>query len=184
LRTVAFVRRFVVVVAVMVLALVACSDEDAGDVVVGASTSTAPFDGGTTPVSVPSTSGVALLTSVSVEVDSVTFTFRDGAPGYLVEYVEPPITQDGSGEEMTVGGEAYLSVRMEPASGVDLSGDEFVETYVGPDRIDGVAGSVLVEVVRTGDFEAVLNWVIGLDAQRPFRVDVDGPSLTVTFDAG
>jgi cytoskeletal protein RodZ len=147
-----------------------------------ATTTTTAFDGATTPTSVPSTaSAVALLTDVVVEHDSVTFVFRDELPGYEVQYVAPPITEDASGEEVAVGGSAYLHVRMEPASGVDLSGADFEETYTGPTRIAG-DGSPIVETVRTGDFEAVLSWVVGLDSQRAFRVEIDGTALRVLFD--
>jgi hypothetical protein len=145
-------------------------------------TATTTFDGATTPTSVPSTaSSVALLTAVVVEDDSVTFTFRDELPGYEVQYVSPPITEDASGEEIAVGGSAYLHVRMEPASGVDLSSADFEETYTGPDRVPG-DGSPIVEAVKSGDFEAVLSWVVGLDTQRAFRVEIDGTSLRVLFD--
>lgn len=145
-------------------------------------TTTTAFEGATTPTSTASTaSSVGLLTDVLVEDGSVSFAFRDETPGYQVQYVQPPITQDGSGEEVTVGGSAFLSVRMEPASGVDLAGEEFEETYTGPDRVAGLAP--VVEVVRTGDFEAVLNWVIGFDRERAFRVEVDGSTVRVLFDA-
>ena len=49
------------------------------------------------------------------------FDFRSDAPGVDVRYVEPPITQDASGRKVDVRGTAFLQVRMEPASGVDLS---------------------------------------------------------------
>jgi hypothetical protein len=42
------------------------------------------------------------------------------------------------------------------------------------------------EVVRTGDFEAVLTWAIGLDERVGFRVStLDNPSrLVVDLDTG
>jgi hypothetical protein len=58
---------------------------------------------------------------------------------------------------------------MEPASGVDLASDALRTTYKGPNRFTPTA-SVVTELVRTGDFEAVLEWVLGLDAKAPFRV--------------
>lgn len=143
-------------------------------------TTTTAFDGATTPTSVASTaSGVALLTKVEVADGVVTFTFRDETPGYDVAYVEPPIRQDGSGEVIAVAGTAFLSVRMEPASGVDMSGEDFEETYTGPERVPGAG--VIAEVVRTGDFEANATWVIGLDAQRPYRVEATASMLRVYF---
>lgn len=144
-------------------------------------TSTTTFDGSTSPTSAPgAASGVALLTDVEVDGASVTFTFEEGdTPGFDVAYVEPPIRQDGSGEEIEVDGRAFLAVRMEPAAGVDLSGEEFRQTYTGPDRIRGEAP--IVEAVETGDFEANLSWVVGLDGERPFRIETGGGTLTVRF---
>ena len=143
-------------------------------------TSTTTFDGDTTPTSMASTaSGVALLTDVQVAAGAVTFTFRDETPGYDVGYVDPPIRQDGSGDEIAVAGAAFLSVRMEPASGVDMSGERFEETYTGPERIPGAG--VVAEIVRTGDFEANATWVIGLDARRPYRVEAAASMLRVYF---
>ncbi|HEX7145731.1 MAG TPA: hypothetical protein VF225_10535 [Gaiellaceae bacterium] len=73
---------------------------------------------------------------------------------------------------MSVQGNAIVLVRMEPASGFDLNTGEGVMTYKGPKRIDGAAAgaSVVQEVVRTGDFEAVLSWAIGLSDKVDFRV--------------
>jgi len=77
-------------------------------------------------------------------------------------------------------------VRMEPASGFDLNSGEGVLVYKGPKRLDasGAGATVVQEVVRTGDFEAVLNWAIGLEAKVPFRVTTaTSPArLIVDFD--
>jgi hypothetical protein len=74
---------------------------------------------------------------------------------------------------------------MEPASGFDTSVAEGELVYTGPRRISGAdAGtSVVREVVRTGDFEAVLTWAIGLSDRVDFRVlTLDGPPrLVVDF---
>jgi hypothetical protein len=63
-------------------------------------------------------------------------------------------------------------VRMDPASGFDLNTGEGVMVYKGPKRIHGSAAgtSVVQELVRTGDFEAVLSWAIGLSDKVDFRV--------------
>jgi hypothetical protein len=101
--------------------------------------------------------------------DRVVFQFEDpGLPGYRIEYVEPPLHEDGSGNPVDVAGNAFLVVRMEPASGFDLNSGEGQLVYKGPKRLPGA--SVVKEVVRTGDFEAVLTWAIGLDSKTPFRV--------------
>jgi hypothetical protein len=115
----------------------------------------------------------ALLERVAVGrhegYDRVVFQFRgDALPGYRVEYVEPPLKEDGSGNPVTISGKAFITVRMEPASGFDLNTGEGVVVYRGPKRLPGA--SVVKEVVRTGDFEAVLTWAIGLEQKVDFRV--------------
>ena len=144
------------------------------------------FGGATTPTSAPAPPGteVALLSAVRVAgqpgFDRVVFEFSDAqVPGYDVRYLDGPAVQDGSGDEVDVAGGARLEVRMAPASGVDLRRGTFEETYAGPARVAGDTG-VVTEVVRTGDFEANLTWVIGLDREVPYRVEVlDGPARVV-----
>lgn len=94
----------------------------------------------------------------------------DEVPSYRVGYVEPPITEDGSGRQVDVAGSAFLEVRVSPASGVDLSGEQPRETYTGRDHITAPGGQVITEAVRTGDFEAMLAWTIGLEERLPFGV--------------
>jgi hypothetical protein len=119
---------------------------------------------------------LALLTDVRLGhhegYDRIVFEFLPGSrPGYRVRYVQPPIVEDASGNPVDVAGEAFLSIRIEPASGFDLTGD-LGEVYAGPTRIAGSSAGTdaVVEVVRTGDFEGVLTWVAGLDERVPFRV--------------
>jgi hypothetical protein len=137
-----------------------------------------PLEGaGTNPVDGEATSDeTALLERVAIGrhegFDRVVFQFRNHVPGYHVAYVQPPLKEDGSGNVVQVKGSAFVEVRMEPASGFDLATGEGELVYKGPKRIDGGAAgtSVVREVVRTGDFEAVLTWAIGLDAKVDFRV--------------
>jgi hypothetical protein len=144
---------------------------------------------GTSIVVAPATAkATALLERVAVGrhegYDRVVFQFRgDGLPGYRVEYVDPPLKEDGSGEPVDVAGSAFVVVRMEPASGFDLNSGDGQLVYKGPKRLPGA--SVVKEVVRTGDFEAVLTWAVGLDAKVPFRVTTaTSPSrLIVDFRA-
>ena len=184
-------------VAVALVALVACSgDDDEGSatttVAVGptgthiATTSTA-FAGATTPVSTPVTE-YRYLKAVRVGshegFDRVVFEFESGVPGYAVKYVDRPITEDGSGNQVDVDGAAVLSVRMEAASGADLSGGDLRQTYAGPKRIEG-PGQAVAEVVRTGDFEAVLNWVLGVKSKAAFHAYTsEGNKLIVDVASG
>ena len=114
--------------------------------------------------------------------DRVVFQFRNGLPGYRVEYVEPPLHEDGSGNEIAVAGSAFVLVTMQPASGFDLSTGDGELVYEGPRRIAAadVGTSVVREVVRTGDFEAMLGWAVGLDTRVDFRVrTLDAPPRLV-----
>jgi hypothetical protein len=115
----------------------------------------------------------ALLTDVRAGghrgYDRVVFEFRNGVPGYDVQYVEPPVRADGSGDEVAVAGDAVLLVRMEPALDADLSQESAPPTYTGPTRFSPDTAAI-VELVRIGGFEAVLTWAIGVDGKPPFRV--------------
>ena len=129
----------------------------------------------TTPVSVAPSGTTATLTAVRAArqgaVDRVTFEFAERLPGYGVRYVNRPITEDGSGDEVNVEGQAVLEVRMEPAHGPSFTP---ATARIKPDT------SAVTEVVRTGDFEAVVHWVIGVRAQQPFRVStLQGPPRLV-----
>ena len=150
-----------------------------------------PLEGaGTTPVEgAANGSDSALLDRLAVGrhegYDRVVFQFKNVLPGYKVWYTTEPLKEDGSGNPVDVKGAAVVVVRMEPASGFDLNTGEGVMTYKGPRRIDGSAAgtSVVQELVRTGDFEAVLSWAIGLSDKVDFRVRTatSPPRLIVDF---
>jgi hypothetical protein len=154
-----------------------------GSTTVTAATTTAegvdPLAGASTTMVVGTTTATAtaLLERVAVGrhegYDRVVFQFRgEGLPGYRISYVEPPLKEDGSGNPVDIAGKAFVVVRMEPASGFDLNTGEGQLVYKGPKRIEGSSAgtSVVQEVVRTGDFEAVLTWAIGLEEKVDFRV--------------
>jgi hypothetical protein len=137
-----------------------------------------PLEGAaTTPVQSEVVQGeISLLERVAIGrhegFDRVVFQFRNRVPGFRVEYVQPPLKEDGSGNVVKIEGNAFVLVRMEQASGFDLTVDEGELVYKGPRRLAGSAAgtAVLREVVRTGDFEAVLSWAVGLEDKVDFRV--------------
>ena len=139
---------------------------------------TAPGDG----------TGTALLKSVRVGshegFERIVFEFAGtSVPGYRVQWVDGPITADGSGDEVEVAGEAFLEIVMQPASGVDLSAPQLTIVYQGPDRVP-VAGqtTLITDLVRTGDFEAVLSWAAGTTERVPFRVQTFTSPVRVVID--
>jgi hypothetical protein len=149
-----------------------------------------PLEGASTSPVEGSASGsdTALLERVAVGrhegYDRVVFQFKNALPGYKVEYVQPPLKEDGSGNPVQLKGTAFVVVRMEPASGFDLNTGEGVLVYKGPKRIDGAAAgtSVVQELVRTGDFEAVLTWAVGLSDKVDFRVQTAASPLRLIVD--
>lgn len=142
--------------------------------------------GSSTGATTGSPSGLALLADVRLvsrpRFDRIVFEFRPGGvPNYQIDYVQPPITSNPGGAAVSVGGEAFLSIRLEPASGFDLAGDAG-QVYQGPLRLSGedAGAQVVTDLVRTEDFEAVVTWVAGLARQAPFRAFVlSGPPRLV-----
>ncbi|MFY9578685.1 MAG: hypothetical protein WAQ33_05120 [Gaiellaceae bacterium] len=129
-----------------------------------------------------------LLTDVRIGshncVDRVEFAFRKtepGPPGVRVAYMpaDQALVEDGSGAPITIDGTAYLVVRFEPAATADLSGEQLVPTYTGPRRLPAADAKFVREIVKSGDFEAVLTWVIGVSEQRPFKTTVSDSGLVV-----
>jgi hypothetical protein len=117
--------------------------------------------------------------------DRVVFEFRDGtAPAFTVEYEAGPFTFGESGLPITVQGTAFIVIRFPHASGVDLSQPTAPQTYTGPESIVPSGLTHVQEVRRLEDFEAVLVWVIGLDATRPFTVGTLTGPPRVYLDIG
>jgi hypothetical protein len=148
-------------------------------------------------------SGPALLTAIEVQdmgtFDRVTFHFRTSvcidSPCELhnpvptirrAEYVDRPILADPSGMEVPVAGGAVLQLALGGASAIDAAANPPQPSYTGPTRIEANLPSI-IEVVETGDFEAVLSFAIGVrdgaaggTAQvltDPTRVIVDVPHV-------
>jgi hypothetical protein len=193
-------RRAALVLVIGLAAVVtACGDDDDGGSNSSSSTTTASttasssgsssctFDGGTEPVSAPEPVEVLTLTDVRVAghqcFDRVVFEFRDpGDPGYQVGYVPGPIVMDGSGEPVAVQGSTFLQIRMPSASGFDF--ETSTPSYNGPTEFTPSDTTQVRQVVRTGDFEALLTWVVGLDEQRPFTVTTLQDPTRVVVDIG
>lgn len=113
---------------------------------------------------------VATLTEVRAaehaEYDRVVFEFASGPlPGYRVEYATGPVVQCGSGDEVSVPDAAKLIVRLEPARAHDDSGNV---TIAGRQRV--LALPNIERLLIICDFEAQVEWVLGLAARTPYRV--------------
>jgi hypothetical protein len=118
--------------------------------------------------------------------DKVVFDFEEQAPGpgFDVSY-QPASTakvEDGSGNAVEIDGDAFLVVRLTPAMTAKIDGEQVTKTYTGPRRLPQDPDSGVRDVVKTGDFEAQVTWVIGLDEDRPFKIAATDSSLTVEID--
>lgn len=193
--------RILVVAASALPALAGCGDSHKGTPVGSSSATTVTTsanaggidpmtDAGTDPVKAAAGgSETALLERITIGrhegYDRVVFQFRNDTPGYRVAYADPPFSEDGSGRRVDVDGSAFVDVRMQGAAGYDVTTGSGQLVYKGPRRISGsdVGTSVVRELVRTGDFEGVLDWVVGLDGKVDFRVRTlsDPPRLVVDF---
>lgn len=119
----------------------------------------------------PANGTPGFLTAVRTETYDpfarLVFEFDGPVPEFALEYVDRPIVQSPSGQPVDIVGDVMLTVSMTPATGVDLSGDEPVETYTGPERLE-IDAEVVNELVQTEDFESHMTWVVGLDEVVPF----------------
>lgn len=179
-------------VAALAVAVVAGACQAGQDPTVGAGDPDTTSPGAFTPpeappVSAPAVAERAYLTGVTAQAiegggTRVVFEFDPVVPGYTVDYVERPVTEDGSGDEVAVDGEALLAVRMENAAGARIDGETVTRTYTGPARVAASGTpSAVIEVVDAGDFEGVVTWVLGL-RQRAGTVSVSrltGPARLV-----
>lgn len=171
----------------LALLLVGCGSSEKSS---GGSADCAPLAGGaTTPRVSPAIEvrETMYLTGVGIEAldcsDRVVFSFREAppGPGYNVSY-EPAATakkEDGSGNPIEIDGSTFLVVRISPAMTAEIVGEQVQPTYTGPRRITPEGTRSVREVVKTGDFEAMVTWVIGLDEERPFTVTASPSELVV-----
>jgi len=168
------------VVLLLVPLVAACPRDDSPTVSTGddtttsSSTSTTAFEATALPASAPAGTTRGYLKDVRVAAqagfDRVVFEFEDALPGYEVATTQPPLTEDGSGDEVRVQGDALLQVRFENSATARIEGERVVPVYTGADRVRGGGSRVVTEVVDVGDFEGVVTWVIGLRTASDVRV--------------
>ncbi|HWS55304.1 MAG TPA: hypothetical protein VN228_14300, partial [Pyrinomonadaceae bacterium] len=108
----------------------------------------------------------AVRTASHEKFDRVVFEFAGARPpGYRVEYVDRPVRQCGSGEAVPVAGDAWLRVRLTPSNAHTEAGEATVK-----DRARRLAYPNLKELKILCDFEAEVEWVLGLASPNRYRV--------------
>lgn len=123
----------------------------------------------TTSAAEATTPVVPTLTQVSAAhhpgYDRLVFQFSGRVPAkYSVKYVSQ-VLGDASGRPVSVVGSAKLLVRFSPATGHTAKG---VVTYGATKRTYALPG--IIQVVNSGDFEAVLSFGVGLASAEHFHV--------------
>lgn len=121
-------------------------------------------------------------------VDRIAFSFRKhgtAQPGYTVHYLPAAqaTVEDGSGRKLKIAGKAFLVVRIFPAATAITSGDKLEFTYRGK-RLQPTGMRHVKEIVKTGDFEAVVAWAVGLDGKRPFKLSGSPSEPGFTVEIG
>jgi len=91
-----------------------------------------------------------------------------GVPYFEIRQARPPFTEDPSGEPLDVFGDAFVHIVMQGATGYDFDGNP---TYAGSRTLTPGFGT-LAQVVEGGDFEATLNWVLGLSRPTCWNTQV------------
>ena len=91
-----------------------------------------------------------------------------GTPLYIVAY-EPGPFENMAGPVAAPAGNAFLKVIFTPGIRWDLTDPgNIIRTYLGSELITVNSGSVR-EVMFLEDFEANMEWIIGLTGQKPFH---------------
>ncbi len=126
--------------------------------------------------------GVAVLKEVRLGVhpeeggwERIVFEFEgEEVPGGVVGYVEEA-TQCGSGDTVELEGAAILGIRLEGVQAHDDGGNVTVNIleFEGP-------GGAIVEGMQACDFEAHVDWFLGMDEESRFKVSrLEGPARLV-----
>ncbi len=114
--------------------------------------------------------GAALLTDVATSTnegfDRLVLEFEgEEMPSYHIGYIDRPAIQCGSGDPVEIEGAGWLAVGLEPANAHTEQG----EATIG-ERSSRPALGVLREVTMTCDFEARVEWVLGVASRNRYRV--------------
>ena len=108
----------------------------------------------------------AVRTGKHESFDRVVFEFEGNAsPGYRIEYVDKPVRDCGQGAVVPISGDAFLMIRLQPANAHTDAGVATVQN-----RQQNPNLPILKELKLICDFEADVQWIVGLSAPNSYRV--------------
>lgn len=118
----------------------------------------------------------SVRTASQKNYDRIVFEFEGRRlPGYHVEYIDRPARQCGSGNPVSLRGDAWLRVRLTPAQAHTEAGAATVN-----DRERVLNLKLMKELKATCDFEAEVEWVVGLASPNRYRVmELSNPARLV-----
>ncbi|MCZ9307213.1 hypothetical protein L8V01_06925 [Corynebacterium sp. c8Ua_181] len=98
-----------------------------------------------------------------------------GAPGWFVDYADTP-TQQGSGKTIAHSGDTALNVNIDGVVYPFEAGKD--DPRIGV--VDAPTEGIVTQVVNGGTFEGRRQFVIGMNARKPYSVQVlDNPTRLV-----
>ena len=114
--------------------------------------------------------GAALLrevrTAQHTNYDRVVFEFEGAElPSYHIEYIDKPVRACGSGNVVPLKGDGWLEIGFIPANAHTEEGQATVkERELSPNH------KIIKELKSTCDFEAEVEWVLGVASPNKYRV--------------
>ena len=119
---------------------------------------------------------VTLRTARQDGYDRIVFEFDRHVPAWRADYVDRPQYECGSGEAVRLEGDGWLQVNFETTNAHTEEG----RATNAPRHIADPAGANLREIRRICDFEAVVEYVIGVASPNRYRAfSLSGPPRLV-----
>lgn len=98
--------------------------------------------------------------------DRVVFEFKDNLPSYSVKLAKPPFYLGESDKTVKVLGKSYVEVTFTPANAHNIETGKNALTY----RKGKLSFPIVQETALIYDFEGMVSFVVGLKANKNFRV--------------
>lgn len=116
------------------------------------------------------TKGAAVLREVRAAAhlgfDRVVFEFEGAEmPSYHIEYIDRPVRACGSGDVVPLRGDGWLEIRFTPANAHTEDGEPTVKNRAQTPNL-----KIIKEMKLTCDFEAEVEWVLGVASPNRYRV--------------
>lgn len=108
----------------------------------------------------------AVRTGRHESFDRVVFEFEGNVvPGYQIEYVDKPVRDCGQGAVVPIAGDGFLMIRLQPSNAHTEAGEASVQNRQQTPNLP-----ILKELKLICDFEAEVQWILGLASPNRYRV--------------